>query len=95
MSDPKCDNPNCPYVFRRQEDSGTQAILDAIGDVRNRLGSIETTLRTTTNLVATHETEINNIKTDHKSKIERKWLLVSAVIGASLSILAGMFKGNH
>lgn len=95
MIDPRCDNPDCPYTFRRHDDSGIQAVLAAIGDVQGRLGRIETTLSTTSNLVATHDTEINNLKSDHKSRIERKWLLVSAIIGASVSIIAGLFRVNR
>jgi len=94
MTDRKCPMPNCPEggFGRRQDDGGTQMILSAIGEVHNRLGRIESFQAKTAERVGAHSGEIENLKAINKSKMDKKWILVSAFIGAATTLFASVLK---
>lgn len=88
-SDVPCPNPDCPHLnyLRRQDDTGTQIILNAIQEVNIRLGRMESGLAKAASRVERHSGEIEALQAQDKQRVDRKWTIVAALI-ASASTLA-------
>lgn len=82
-SDVPCPNPDCPHMnyLRRADDTGTQIILNAIGEVNIRLGRMESGLAKAASRVERHSGEIEALQAENKTRIDKKWVLIAAITG--------------
>lgn len=90
MPDKPCPYPNCPNQFRRQDDTGIQAVLAAIGEVNHRLGRIDGRLSETAALVAVHESAIEAMSQENRTRIDRKWVIAVAVLAWVPALWSGL-----
>lgn len=90
MPDKPCPYPNCPQQLRRQEDTGIQAVLAAIGEVNHRLGKIDSRLSETVALVAVHESTLETMSTENRTRVDRKWVIAVAILAWVPALWSGL-----
>ncbi len=89
-ADAPCPNPDCPMMLRRTEDTGIQAVLQAINNLETTVRGMNQTVQSIATAVAVHETKITTMEQTSKGSVDRRWMIAAASIGL-LPTLFGWF----